>query len=270
MSVGSDLVQTKSKAHSVGLAFGNFRDYGGYPSRFGGHVQRDRLYRSGHLAGGTADDVERLLQMDFKLIADLRYGHERKDQPSPWPGHYDDRLLMHEGTDTSDAPHVAVMRSGAFDEAAVYRFYVHYYSEMATEQGYQLLFAKFLQTLCVTQGRSLIHCSAGKDRTGLLAALVNHILGVDEETILADFMLSRNGAWIDAMVPEIERRLREKIGRAIPHHVVVKMLDVEEDYLKAAFTSIKSKWNSIDAFLEFLGVGASRQAALRQQLLVPV
>lgn len=247
---------------------GNFRDYGGVPSGLGGHVRSDRLYRSGHVARALGADRDKLLALDFDVICDLRYELERSDQPSRWPDDYASRLLLHDGAPTADAPHVAVMKSGAFDEAGVDRFYLHYYRELTLDALYPGLFGRFLLAISASPGRSLIHCSVGKDRTGILAALVLKALGVDEDAIMADFVASNANSDIEEMTPEIAKRLREKLDQPVSAAAVRKMLQVEEDYLRVSFDTIREQYGSLDAYFSAIGFGPPHQEALRKRLIV--
>lgn len=247
---------------------GNFRDYGDVPAASGGHVRPDRLYRSGHLARAAGGERDKLLALDFDVICDLRYESERADQPSQWPEDYSGRLVMHAGTASADAPHVAVMKSGAFDVAGVERFYLHYYRELTLDALYPPLFARFLLAIAASPGRSLIHCSVGKDRTGILAALVLKALAVGDDVIMADFIASNANSDIEHMVPEIEKRLREKLQQPVSAVAVRKMLQVEEDYLRVTFDTIREHYGSLDAYFIAIGFGPSHQEALRSQLII--
>jgi protein tyrosine/serine phosphatase len=248
--------------------FGNFRDFGGFSSAYRGQVKRHVLFRSGHLA--VLDDTIRaeLLAMDFALIVDLRYEAERLDEPSPWPQDWDERIIYPHTSAAADAPHVAVMRSGVFDEAGVCRFYEHYYREMVMDPPYQQVFAEYFQRLANTEGKVLVHCSAGKDRTGLLVALTQHILGVAPADIMADFLQSNHAGGIEHMTASVERRLQEKLGKKISPVAVLKMLQVDASYLTAALTRMHTEFGGIDQYLAIqLGVDQIQQRQLRQRFL---
>ena len=168
----------------------NFRDFGGHPSRYGGTVREDRLYRCGHLAAIAPNDIERLLGLDFALIADLRYAHERNTDRSPWPAAYAPRLFAHSGSRSSDAPHIALLKWIGEGNTSMHQRTIAFYRKMPFNRHYRPLFVDILNKLAALDGRVLIHCTAGKDRTGILAALILHALGVSRDAIIADYMRS--------------------------------------------------------------------------------
>lgn len=245
----------------------NFRDFGGLPSRYGASVQIDRLYRSGHPAGLSDEAMNRLLALDFQLVVDLRYKAEREGHEAPWPPAYADRILAHDEEGDSDAPHVRLLRDPDLDEAAIPPFYIAFYRSLPFDPPYLGLFGDFLKRLAQTEGRSLMHCSIGKDRTGLLAALVLSALGVPRDAIVADYMVSRTAPGLIDQIPEVDHILRAQLGRAISPRVAERLLLVEEDYIVAALDAIAERHGSIDAYLDTLGFDEAGREALRARLL---
>jgi protein tyrosine/serine phosphatase len=251
--------------HMPGLL--NFRDFGGLRSQWGGYVMRDRLYRSGSLTTVRNDDLERLLQLDFALIADLRYAGERADEPSPWPPGYAGRIFFHNGDGTAEAPHMAPLRHGLMDEALAQEIYLHFYRELPFDPLYRPLFTRILSALPDLHGRTLIHCSAGKDRTGTLVALIQHALGVPREEILADYIKWRETPGLGQYVQATAEKLQERLGAHVRVDLVAKLLDVEEAYLDEFFAEIERRCGSIDAYLDSCGLDATRRELLRSRLL---
>jgi protein-tyrosine phosphatase len=245
----------------------NFRDFGGLSSRFGGRIKPDRLYRSGALATVADADIERLLGFDFALIADLRYAGEREHEPSPWPVAYADRVVSHDGGLGVEAPHMAPLRDGTMDEEKADRIYVELYREMPFDPLYQPLFARVLNALPDLDGRALIHCSAGKDRTGVLAALIQHALGVPRDEIYADYMKSRHSPGLLAMVRPTAQRMTERFGVPIREALMRRLFDVDETWLDAFLGEIERQSGSIDAYLDAIGLDAKRRERLREKLL---
>jgi len=245
----------------------NFRDFGGVSSRFGGHIKRDRLFRSGSLNTADGGDIERLLTLDFALVADLRYAGERVDEPSPWPPAFAARIHAHNGDQDAEAPHMGPLRNGSMDEALAEQIYLKFYRGIAFDPLYRPLFAQVLNALPDLEGRVLIHCSAGKDRTGALAALVQHALGTPREEIIADFMKSREAPGLKAMALPTARKLEEKFGIPVPLELMRKLLDVEEQYMAAFFDEIERVCGSIDGYLDTAGLTEHRRRLLRERLL---
>ena len=244
-----------------------FRDFGGVSSRYGGHVSRDRLYRSGTPNSATQASVEHLLGLDFGLIADLRFAGERAEEPSPWPSHYEARTLFHHGSEQEEPPHIAPLRNGTMDEATAERIYIQFYRDLPFDPLYRPLFARVLNALPDQDGRVLIHCSAGKDRTGALVALIQHALGATHDEIVTEFMKSRHVPELRAMAEPYARRMEQRFGRPARIELMKKLLDVEEDYLASLMVEIENRCGSVDAYLDAAGLNAARRERLRARFL---
>lgn len=245
----------------------NFRDFGGYRSRHGGRVRQNRLFRSGQLSEVAPAAIPDLLALDFALVADLRYVAERMEEPSPWPEAWADRILAHDGHQSDDeAPHLILLRRtdvGPADCRAVYR---QIYEDLPFDPQYQTLFAQILRRLAETDGRALVHCSAGKDRTGIMVALIQHVLGVAREDIWADYALSARSTLLlkaPEFIVSVERRhgVRHKV------ETMLAMLGAEPDYLEAAFGAMVARCGSVDSYLGAIGIEAANQDAIRERLL---
>lgn len=247
----------------------NFRDFGGRPSRFGGRVVRDRLFRSGAIATVSDEDADHLHKLDFSVVVDLRYANEREEEPSPWPVAALDRVLAHNGDHSAEAPHIAPLRQGLLDEARSEHIYGQLYRDLPFDPHYPALFAQAFERLLVADGRILVHCSAGKDRTGMFVALIQHALGVSRADIMADYMQSRQAVGLQAMAEPASRKLSERFGVPISVTLMRHLLDVKEDYLEAFFDEVERRCGSLDAYLDTLGLEESARRALRNRLLTP-
>lgn len=161
----------------------NFRDLGGYASSWGGSTRWGRVYRAGALDRMTAVDLAQYEALGIATMIDLRNDDERERNPDPVP-----------------STHVAVM--GAFMAA---RERPDFAALVERDQGVAFMRDMNLGLLAHAAtdiGRVLtliagaaerpvaFHCTAGKDRTGLIAALLLEVLGVDRATVLDDFELT--------------------------------------------------------------------------------
>lgn len=246
----------------------NFRDFGGMASRHGGKVAVDRLYRCGHMAAVAPEDVETLFGLDFALIADLRYARERETDRSPWPAPYASRIVAHNDDRSNIAPHVVLLdwvRAGDFSLRARM---IDFYGELPFHPLYRPLFGSVLTRLAETDGRLLVHCTAGKDRTGTLCGLILHALGVPRDAILADYMRSRDAPGLSELAGATAAGMVADLGEERARAIANEMIDVEEAYLLAAFGTIEQQCGSIDSYLGSLGIDGVRIAALRSRLLV--
>ncbi len=103
----------------------------------------------------------------------------------------------------------------------------------------------------------LIHCTAGKDRTGMVVALIHHALGVSRDDIVADFMLSSREPGLMAMAPA----LVEEVGSTISLTLAEHLLDVRPSYLSAFLDEIEAL-GSIDTYLDTIGLNAAGRERL--------
>jgi protein-tyrosine phosphatase len=116
-------------------------------------------------------------------------------------------------------------------------------------------------------GAGVIHCAAGKDRTGIGCALTLMALGVDEETVFADYDFTNQAVDLEKRMPKIQARMEERLARKLDPEALRPMLGVEVDYLRNALDAIDAKYGSAIAYMETeLGVGAAERAVLREKL----
>jgi protein-tyrosine phosphatase len=160
----------------------NFRDLGGYRTRDGRTVRWRRLYRSDSLAKLQGEDWQRFLDLGVRTVIDLRY---------PWEIAARGRVPDSDGL----AYHNLSIEHQPYDQAELgtdidtARFLADRYAEVALDGVEEL--GRALRVIAAEESAPLVmHCASGKDRTGLLAALVLSLLGVDEETIVEDFALT--------------------------------------------------------------------------------
>ncbi|MEU4224167.1 tyrosine-protein phosphatase [Nonomuraea sp. NPDC026600] len=160
----------------------NFRDLGGYRTRDGRTVRWRRLYRSDSLAKLRGDDWRRFLDLGVRTVIDLRYPWEiaRRGRVPESDG------LVYHNLSIEHQPYDQAELGPDIDTA---RFLADRYAEIALDGVEELRLA--LKVIAAGDSAPLVmHCAAGKDRTGLLAALVLSLLGVDEGSIVEDFALT--------------------------------------------------------------------------------
>ena len=167
----------------------NFRDVGGYATTEGRAMRTGLLFRSDHLSAVTDAGLQTLTSLGLRTVVDLRMPVERERQPSRLPDGVD--VVLGHASGADDAAQIELMeeikagRVTSVDEADIIEMYE---TMLADATG---MFATVLRTAADAARRPvLFHCTAGKDRTGLSAALVQRLCGVDDEAIVRDFALT--------------------------------------------------------------------------------
>jgi protein-tyrosine phosphatase len=241
----------------------NFRDMGGYHAADGRRVKWGQLFRSGYMSRIDADDAERLNALGIDTICDLRANDERDERPTLWHSAAKTELWARDHAFSAGKLGELMLRPDLKVDHTTESMMV-IYEALPHEQA--VSYRELL--LRIAQGRVPIvfNCSAGKDRTGVAAALILSILGVSRALIEEDYLLSNTV--VDGLIAFMESS--SKYGPAVRErrHLVLPMLRVEPEYLAKSFATIERKHGSMDRYLdEVLGIGADEQVAIRENLL---
>lgn len=244
---------------------GNFRDFGGYRTRAGGAVGWGHFYRSGNLSGLSPADVDYLERLGIDLVCDFRREDEQARDPSRLPSSVrQPRVLSLPITPGSQASALYGDASALDGRAAMFQFMVDINREFVHSQSER--FAQMFAAILEERPRSLVvHCAAGKDRTGFGVAMILAALGVSEALILRDYLLTRQyfDPWRE--LPRVRAKYRVD---HLDDDALLPMLGVDEAYLKAAFAAINEAHGNVDAYLEkCLGVGDAERRALESLYL---
>ena len=247
----------------------NFRDYGGYAAN-GGHLKRGVLWRSGHHAEATADDLDKVHALGLASVIDLRGDSERAGSPCLRHSRFEATVLFHPG-ETASAHGKAVheeaadqVRTAADAHAAMVRLYDSMPWRPVLVGTYRLYF----EALASDAGPSLLHCLAGKDRTGLAAALTHHLLGIHADDAMADYLLTNRAGNIEARIDAGARHVRSGFGRDMDMDAVRTLMSVHPEFLDTAFAAIDARHGSIEAYAaEALGVTPGLIERMRQNLV---
>jgi protein tyrosine/serine phosphatase len=169
--------------------------------------------------------------------------------------------------DGGEAPHITFLKTADLTPDSGRRFMTDTYRQLPFEPSHLDLFARYFRTLGETDGPVLIHCAAGKDRTGMLAALTHHLLGVHPDDMIADYLLTNTAVDLERRAPGIARQLEIMTGRPASHDAVVAFLGVEPVYLETALGEIAARHGSVDAYLEqALGVDSALRDRIGERL----
>lgn len=266
-------------AHSIQLTgVGNARELGGYASADGRTVKRGVLLRTAALGNATEDDVQRLREVyHLSVVIDLRSTQETESAPDPeiagvkninihiideaaMPKPESDEEETGEPSDKMSRLRAAI-EEGIFDD----QMYVDFLSTDVGKSGYGQLFEELL---ALPEGEALLfHCSQGKDRTGLAAMLILTALGVDEDAIMSDYLLTNT---YNAKSIEEERQIlaAEGIeGEALELYMTA--LDaVYPQMMQNALDWMKDNYGSAEGYItDALGVTDAQIAAIKDKFL---
>ncbi|MBV8683392.1 MAG: tyrosine-protein phosphatase [Caulobacteraceae bacterium] len=244
----------------------NFRDFGGYPTRHGRPLKQGRLYRSASHAAATDADLEAIAALGIGVVVDLRRKPERERAPSRRHPEFDAVVIANDAEQPDSwQEHI---RTSDLTPESFRRYLVTYYREAPFEPRHVDLFRRYFQTLAETDRPVLIHCAAGKDRTGVLAALTHHIAGVDPEDILADYLLTNNPQRFAARLPMVAAVVKEISGRDADEASLMIAMGVEAEYLAAAFQAIDEACGDVDTYLDtVIGLTPALRARIADRLL---
>jgi protein tyrosine/serine phosphatase len=247
----------------------NFRDYGDYHTASGRRLAKGRLYRSASHGRATDADLAAIEALDLAVIVDLRRPGERERDPARRPAGFKGQVIENDqGESAGEDPWWTFVRGSDLSEEAFRGYLLNYYREAPHAERHIDLFSRYFRALAEADGPVLIHCAAGKDRTGVLAALTHHLAGVHPDDILADYLLTNNPERMAARAPMVAQVIQEATGRVATDAAVRAAIGVEAEYLQAAFEVILARHGSVDAYLaEALGVDLALREALEARLL---
>ncbi|WIW87945.1 tyrosine-protein phosphatase [Sphingobium sp. V4] len=242
----------------------NLRDFGGHATADGRTVRRKMLYRSGTMALLTDRDATQLRAFGIRAICDFRRPNEREAEPTSWHG-ADVDYYCRDYRETSGVLG-EVLRAGAATAEDMRAAMIALYRSIAIDhaESYRAMFRQMLA------GRLpiLINCAAGKDRTGVGAALILAALGVPRAAIVKDYLLTNDHADWDWRLAQGESRLAA--ARRDRADVIAPVLHADAAYLDALFETLDADHGGIDCYMEdVLCVDAPAREALREALLIP-
>ncbi len=249
----------------------NFRDAGGLRTASGASVRRGLLYRSVALDAATDLDLAVLADLGIRTVFDLRTATEQERRPDRLPAGARQvalDLLVDSGeADPSvifalmqDPPRASV----ELGDGGTERFYVATYRDLIQLRSARDGYASFMRALADPEARpALVHCTTGKDRTGWAVASLLLFLGVPEEAVVDEYMISDL---------EVRRAFAHVIDDFVAHggvrEVIEPLMSVHPSFLDAALEAMHAEYGSIETyFSEGLGLGEATLATLREAFL---
>ncbi|WP_376740735.1 tyrosine-protein phosphatase [Listeria booriae] len=242
----------------------NFRDLGGYVNTAGKTVKWGKLYRSSLLTNITEKDKDTLEKLGVSWICDLRSTSEIAAKPTPALAHIKNRHIpigtaKNESTESQkiDLPDDHRVYEPLMGES--YRVFAQ------SKDGFREIFNDIIEKEEVP---FLFHCTAGKDRTGVLGALLLKLLDIPENTILADYELTNQYA--DNILGEMQGLVNafSNSEKKIDLENFRPMAEARPAYLEIAFDEMQKEYGSVDAYLEKgIGITPSEKAKFQTMML---
>ncbi len=230
----------------------NFRDLGGYPTEDGARVRWRLLFRSDALHHLTPADVSRMLgEFAIGEIVDLRSSGELRSEG---------RGLL--ATESARFHHVPLFDAALPEDtkqAAEYTLADRYFlmAEYAREP-----IARVIKTLADSTAPAVYHCAAGKDRTGVISAILLALLGVCDELIIADYAASQ-----EKLDEIIDRLLTSEGYQGMLEALPPETLHAEPETMVSLLERIRARYGSMHGYARGIGVSDESIQRLRERLL---
>lgn len=241
----------------------NFRDFGGYATEGGGIIKKGKLFRCGMLTGIGEQGRDQFSALDIGVICDLRREDEVEGAPTPADTPFDVRV------------HIPIAPGSSMDLRASFsnpdmntQHRIDYMRAITCEiaRDHVAEYRQLVEHLLNTENGFLLHCTAGKDRTGFGAAVILSALGVPEEHVFDDYLLTNTAQELFAAM---KPRFEENYGGTVTDDDMKAVAGVQRDYLEAAIATIHEHFGSMEGYLEEIGLGQSSANELRRRLVDP-
>lgn len=227
----------------------NFRTIGNIKNTEGRTLKKGKLYRSGHLYRLKSRYFETLENLGIKDVIDLRNSKEIAQKPDHIPdgmAYKNESAFEDEGDQLGQARKLVL--KGKINSSDAEKKMLDFYRNYVTE--HPEVIRKIIIGILESDTPVLYHCTAGKDRTGIITALILTILKFDKQTIYNDYLLSNNYR---------EKLVNKRLNLARNLHFIYPKLDigvleklswVETAYLDAAFNEVDKKYGSINRYIQ--------------------
>jgi protein tyrosine/serine phosphatase len=234
----------------------NVRDLGGLPLETGGETRFGQVVRADNVRRLTPRGWEALTGYGVRRIVDLRFVRERADESVPPTGLDVVAVSLFGEHDPAEAEREdAVLRQAGDDVSAIELFYT------STLDGRRSQVAAALGAVAAApDGAVVVHCFVGKDRTGLVSALLLRLAGVPEDVVAEDYALSGPVVgplvddWIAAAEDEHERVFRTRLSAA------------PAAGMRRVLAWLEAEWGGAEAYMRGTGVTADQVSRLRRRL----
>lgn len=243
----------------------NFRDFGGYQA--GGRViQRGRFFRSAAPGMATEADLQRLAEMGLAAIVDLRRPEERARTPSRWDN-FSAAVIANDDHHEGEETWAGLMANTDLRVEDIRGYLDRYYRRAVHLPRHIDLFSRYFDAVAESEGAVLVHCAAGKDRTGIVVALTHTLAGVHEDDIFADFLLTNDPDRFARMGPVWAETIEKEYGKRPTPEAMNLAMGVEAPFLHAAFETIRAQHGDVETYIrDVLGVDDAKRKRIEKRL----
>jgi protein-tyrosine phosphatase len=248
----------------------NFRDFGGHVTADNQQVKRGHLYRSANYAAITDEGRSHFTKTGIQVVVDLRRGAERQISPSQLGDIPVETILssLGDGDGITLAPHLQFIKNGNLSVESCHDHMMSSYRRIPWEAQHLATYKQTFEKLALGHGPIVIHCAAGKDRTGILCGLILHALGVSRDDIMHDYLLTNAVPLDTPWLHEYAARMSAMFEREVDPLTLLPMLGVHRDFLDEAWAEMERQNGGLDGYLDLVGVDRAIKTAMRQRLLV--
>ncbi len=253
---------------SIGIAsLPNLRDLGGWPTADGGRVRHGLLYRSTDLGRLSDADMPAVDALGLRAVYDLRTESERTAEPDRVPAGADhvvlDVLADEPGAGPAellDVPSDPAAAEAALGDgrgaALMERGYRDIVGLSSAQRGYRRLFSDLARE---RNRPALFHCTTGKDRTGWASAVMLMLMGVSDDDVMAEYLLTN-----DQLLPALQPVFDHFASAGGDPELLRSVFGVQPSYLEAALDEMRGRYGTIAGYVtDGLGLDAEVQEALR-------
>lgn len=252
----------------------NTRDLGGMTGADGRKIREGKLYRSGHLFGASAGDLERIgnlidVSVDFRSVA------ECSEKPEPFiAGVQQLHLPVFDENAAGverDEDSFTVVREKMLKDASVAKRYMYRAYEGFIRNDHSIRqYGRFVRCLLEEHEKGILwHCTAGKDRAGFGTIIVQELLGVDRKSIREDYLYTN--VCLEEDIKNLANMLMSIAGvdKSIAAEAVGYVFAANNDYIDLIYKDVESMWGSFDGYLEKgLRITAAERRKLRDMYLL--
>lgn len=234
----------------------NIRDLGGLPSNFGEITRFERIYRGDALSRLTDLGLRSLAGLNLESVFDMRHEDEIKRAPDRLPLTTPPNYVRCGFFPSGSHEMFEKVNNGSIGPDDAFNIMKHNYARFPYDHAIE--FAAIIQRLLTpTSMPCLIHCTSGKDRTGLISAFILLSVGVPLDAVVVDYEMTEGA-----------RQPVDLFDKQARPDTVDTIMSAKADYILSAFDSINATSGSFEKYLEeWLGIEVTKQEILKELLL---